>query len=456
MVILFVALRLNLSDAMLNIDELIPLKVSEGMSSRGDLDPNWRLADLPWFWNIDQYNFYLYNIVAHGVLQAGAWLSAPPLPALRLANLVFQVFAFAFCIDAVRRIGLGRFGLALVGALLTVAPGMVQDAGMARPESLLYLIVALQIWILTLGLSAQWCGFLFGVILGLGVGIKVSYALAVVMIAVPWAISWRQRPSVEVLGGAALLCVGTALGFVAGAPYEVVHPRAFLSGLATLAEQYNFGQPPHSLQSYDPVSEALWIGRYFIELYGLVPLAALAAPFLLKGSTRNLGAGFVLVWVLLFVYFAGKAVFYERNFSFTLIPMLLAVGLATTALRQNYWRVTAAVVLLLPMGYWSIQIASAANDRASLRRFEAMNGLSPSLRLDFADVRANEVPASCQTVAIEDFNESWTAAYLVMLEGNGFHPIARYRSRFSTLVTSTLHTYLDTDVHYFRCPELRH
>ena len=66
-VVIFVALRLNISDAELNIDELIPIKISEGMSARGDLDPNWRLADLPWFWNIDQYNFYLYNMVAHGV-----------------------------------------------------------------------------------------------------------------------------------------------------------------------------------------------------------------------------------------------------------------------------------------------------------------------------------------------------------------------------------------------------
>jgi hypothetical protein len=449
---LFVALRLNISDAGLNVDELIPVKISEGMSARGDLDPNWRLADLPWFWNIDQYNFYLYNVLAHGVLKIGAWAGGSALPALRLANVFFQLLALAFSLDALRRIGAGHFALALAGAFLAVAPGMVQDAGMARPESLLYLLVALQIWILTLRLSDRWRAVLFGFALGLGSAVKATYALTAVMFVVPAIMTWRDRSAAGILGAMMLLCAGAAIGIVVGAPYAVLHPDMYLKGIASLTEQYNSGQPPHSLPSYDVRTQALWIGRYFAELYGLVPLGAIAAPFLLSGKARNLAAAFVVLCALLFVYFAGKAVFYERNFSYVLIPMLLAAALAAAALRTGTWRVAVALVLVVPMAYWSVRIAGAVHDRDSLARFEAANGLSPSQRMSFADAQDKTVPARCDTIAVIDHNDPWTVQYIALLEAQGFRRIGHYRSPFGALVTSTLHTYLDSDMHYFRCP----
>jgi len=50
------------------------------------------------------------------------------------------------------------------------------------------------------------------------------------------------------------------------------------------------------------------------------------------------------------------------------------------------------------------------------------------------------------------FNDPWSAFYLARLAQDKFKPVALYRGRFGSLVTSTLHTYFDTDVHYFRCP----
>jgi hypothetical protein len=450
---LFVALRLNISDVELNIDELIPVKVSEGMSARGDLDPNWAFADLPWFFKVDQYNFYLYNVVAHGVLKVSAWLGGSALPALRLANVFFELLALVFSVDALRRIGVGHFALALAGAFLAVAPGMVQDAGMARAESLLYLAVALQIWVLTLPLSDRWCAFLSGLILGAGIAIKASYGLAVILIAVPWLITYRERSARVFLGGAVALAIGAALGFAVAAPYAVIHPGIFVMGIVSLSQHYGGAHPPHSLPRYDAVRQTLWLGGYLVQLYGLVPLAAIAAPFMLKDRARNLAAGFAVLCVLLFVYFAGKAVFFERNFSYMLIPMLLAAALAASALRASIWRAAAAVVLALPMAYWSVQIASAVHDRDSLARFEAANALAPSQRMSFDDAYEKTVPARCDTIAVIDYNEPWTVQYVALLEAQGFAPIARYRSRFGALVTSTLHTYLDRDMRYFRCPE---
>ena len=450
--VIFIALRLNISDAGLNVDELIPVKVSEGMSARGDLDPNWRLADLPWFWNIDQYNFYLYNVVAHGVLKIAGWVGGSALSALRLANVVFQLTALCFCLDALRRLGVGSSAVVVAGAFLAVAPGMVQDAGMARPESLLYLLVALQIWILTLRISDRVVAVLFGIVLGMGIAIKVTYALAATLYVLPALIKWRERPHGGNLGNFMLLGVATTFGAMMSAPYAVLHPRAYFDGLAALTLQYNSGQPPHSLPIYSVWSQALWIGLYFAQLYGLVPMAAIAAPFLLKGQARNLSAAFVALCVLLFVYFVSKAVFYERNFSFVLIPMLLGAALATASLRTNIWRIAAAIVLFVPMAYWSAQIAGAVRARGSIQHFEAVKRVSPTERMSFGDIQDKKLPTRCDTIAVTDYNEPWTVQYLAWLEARGFRPIARYRSRFGTLVTSTLHTYLDSDVHYLSCP----
>jgi hypothetical protein len=449
---LFVALRLNLSDAQLNIDELIPVKVSEAMTARGALDPNWRFGDLPWFWNRDQYNFYFYNIVAHGVLKAGAWFGASALPALRLANVIFQLFALAFSIDTLRRLGVGTFGLALAGMLLAVAPGMVQDAGMARPESLIYLVVALQLWILTLPLTEARRTFLSGALIGIGSAIKVTYVLTASLLVARWAMSRDARLRRWLLGAVAL-GAGAVLGFAAAAPYATIHPVVFTNGLAALAETYNSGLPPHSLPRFDLLRQGLWVGTYFLQLYGPVLPAALAAPFLLTGEPRKLSVGFVVFWILVFVYFITKPVFFERNFSHALIPVLLAAALAVAALRRPSLRFGAAAVLALWMGYWSVQIAAAVNFPGRAARFEADNALAPSLRLSFDDSFDKKVPEKCETIALTDHNDPWTAGFLALLEAQGFRPIALYRGRFSALVTSTLHTYLDSDVHYLRCPD---
>ena len=448
----FVALRLNLSDVQLNIDELIPIKVSEAMRARGDLDPNWKFADLPWFWNRDQYNFYFYNIVAHAVVTLGSWFGAAPLPALRLANVVFQLCALGFAVDALRRLGAGAFGVAVGGALLAVAPGLVQDAGMARAESLIYLVTAVQVWIVTLRLGEWKRALLFGLVLGIGCAIKVTYLMTGSLLVVVWLLAWAERPH-RWLRGALALAAGVALGFAAAAPYAVIRPTVLMSGLAALAETYNTGLPPHSLQKFDLLQQVLWIGGYFVQLYGPVLLAALAAPFLLAGRARVLAIAAIVFATLVFVYFVGKSVFFERNFSHVLIPILLAAALAVAGLRPLAWRLAAAAILALYMGYWSVQIARATHDRDAIARFEAANGLAPSERLPFDASVDRKEPARCDTISLIDHNDRWTADFLALLDAQGFVPIARYRGRFSPLVTSTLHTYLDSDVHYFRCPE---
>ena len=108
LLIVFLALRAKHLEAILD-DEWIPLKISEAMRARRSLDPNWRFADVPHYFRYDQYNFYLYNVVAHAVITVGGWLHLAALFALRWANVPFQLLALAFTADAARRIGAGHF-----------------------------------------------------------------------------------------------------------------------------------------------------------------------------------------------------------------------------------------------------------------------------------------------------------------------------------------------------------
>src|SRR5690349_8517261 len=133
MLVAFIALRLVRGEAVINADELIPLKIADAMSARRTLDPNWRFADLGVF-QYDSYNFYLYNVLAFLLIKPAQWLGLPALGTLRVANIVMQLAALWLARDALRRLGADAASQLFACALIAVAPGLVQDAYMARPE----------------------------------------------------------------------------------------------------------------------------------------------------------------------------------------------------------------------------------------------------------------------------------------------------------------------------------
>ena len=210
--------------------------------------------------------------------------------------------------------------------------------------------------------------------------------------------------------------------------------------------------PPHSLPIYDVVAQAAWIGGYFLQLYGFAVPAALVAPFLLQGTARRWALALVAAFLALFVYFASKTVFFERNFAHVLIPLLLAAALGIGALKHRSWRIAAALLTVLPMAYWSMQIVRAIWTPKRLAQFESAHALGAAQRVHFPQIFAGDVPAQCDTIALHDFNDAWTRSYREKLRQRGFHEIAHYHSGLGPLVTSTLHTYFAADVRYFRCP----
>jgi hypothetical protein len=448
----FFALRLIRGEALINADELIPIKVAEAMSARGTLDPNWSFADLGLL-QYDSYNFYFYNVLAFFLIKPAQWLGLPPLGVLRVANIAMQLATLWFARAALRRIGAHARSRLLGCALIAVAPGLVQDAYMARPESLIYLLVALLIWILTLDIALISRMAWAGLVLGAGMAVKVTFASAGLLVLVPLAESWRQRSLREWSLCAALLGVCALVGFAIAAPYALVYPAVFLSGLAHLADQYRSGQPPHSLPAYSFAGQAFWISRYFIELYGpLLPIAA-AGPLWMAGRARRWAIGLAACWLVLAIYFATQRVFFERNFAHGLVPLLFAAALAVQGIKFSSARYLLAAAMLLPMTYWSLQIAIATRSAFRPQAYESSHNLTVTHRVGLPAEGQDQNIAGCQTVAIIDYNDPWSRNYVAKLQADGFELIGHYRGRFAPLVTSTLHTYLDPGAYYLKCPK---
>jgi hypothetical protein len=438
---------------MLNIDEQIPIALSKVMSERGSLDPNWRFAELPEHLKYDQYNFYLYNIVAHAILQVAAWLRVPDLIALRWANILFQIAAALLLAQALRRLGVGRPWVALAAAMIALAPGLVQDAGMARPESMLCLLTAALVWVTTLPFPVALRSLLFGLVLGAGITIKVTFIAAVVLGIVPYLFAHRHdRVRGHAVAALALL-FGISAGFATAAPYIVMHPDVYVSGLNVLATQYATGHPPHSRPEYSVLDQGGWIARYLTELYGLAPLAALAAVALCKGRLRSHAIAFALGCMIVLAYFAFQRVFFERNLAHVLVPALAGAALCVASLRSTSARIAMSLVLLAPMLYWSVQVAHASRHRGGQFRFEAARQMRDVQYIDWQRVYAGQMPRECRLIGYLDYRDPWSERYAAALERNGYQPAAHYRGHFSGLVTSTLHTYLSSDIRYFRCPE---
>lgn len=447
----FFALRLIRGEAILNQDELIPLRIAEAMSERGVLDPNWNFADLGLL-KYDSYNFYLYNLLAFFLIKPAQWLGLPPLGALRVANLIMQLGAMWLARDALRRLGADARAQLFACALIAVAPGLVQDAYMARPETLTYLLVALLIWSLTLEVPLiRRLGFA-GLVLGAGVAVKVTFASAAVLVLPPLAEGWTERGPRKWGSCAAVLGIGIVIGFAMAAPYALIYPDVFLSGLAHLAAQYSQGHPPHSLPVYSFGSQAFWILRYFIELYGPLLLIGLVGPLWLSGRQQWWALAFAACWLVLAVYFATERVFFERNFAHGLFPLLLATALAVGAIRSNAGRYLAAAAVLIPMSYWSVQIAIAARSQFGPQNYESSNNLTVTHRLTAAENIEDLKRSGCDTIGVIEYNDPQSRDYVSSLEQAGFKLIGHYRGRFAPLMTSTLQVYLDPGVYYLKCP----
>ena len=455
----FLLLRVTFYAGIYNPDELIPIYVAEGMRLIGHLDPNFlnapNMFPTPSFMT-DQYNLYLYNVLASFIIDATGGDQQRQLFVLRAMNLPLQGTAIGFVVFALRNLGAHIVVQIVAALLLTVAPALVHDAHMARAESFLYLIFAVLFWTMTCPWPIRSRVALAGLLIGAGATIKVTFLLAG-LVALPalWTNEWR-----ELCRRVSLIAVCIVVAFAACAPYAVLHYDVFLRGVATLREQYSGSQPPHSLPVYSVVAQVEWVGRFFLILYGVMIPAAFAAPFVLR---RRIPAALVGLWlfaVATFAYFAPQVVFFERNLC---LGVLAAVPLFVWLLGEIRNRTAVTALLLLavsPMTWFSIQIA-----RASVFRFESVAWRHGPLaagaqqRWEAANIHVpvngsygGEKIEPCDgAFIVADFNEPASRALIAKIEVAGYPVIARYTSPFTWLPASTLNTYLNSDMVYFSC-----
>lgn len=449
-------LRLPLQpDLIINVDELIPLAVSQSMTALGKLDPNWRHADLPEFFRYDQYNFYFFNILSHVSINIGDNFDAERLTALRVANIIYQLTAVVLLIDGARRYCLSNFANGALAFSIIAAPTFVHDALMARPESLLYLVTGLAFWVSSLSLGLLVRVGLVSFVLGVGAAVKITYPvigvagiLALILLSWP---GWR----VAACAGAVAL-VGLAAGFGVSAPYALLNFDVFLNGLSALSNQYDSAHPPHSHPDPWVLTYFFWICRFFAELYW--PWFLLIGAGIILGDRRERTAIVCLAapFLLLVVYFSTKTVFFERNFAHAMPLLFVASALSFQILARRIAKPLAGLaltILVLPALFWSMQIAQAGHHEGDVRdAFVQANGLEEFQMRPTGETLLLVPPPACGDLAVTQVDHVRTRRYEAMLLSAGFKPVATYRGPFDTLATSTLQSYLGYSMGFYTKP----
>lgn len=427
----FFALRVDVSPKENSVDERIVLIVSEQMTAKGNLDPNWDGPAMPPYFRFPQYNFYSYNVMSHILIGAAKVIGVSPILVLRATNVFYQFVALIFVLLAFRRLGASDAALFLVAALITFMPAMVHEAHIARCESLLYAIFAAVLYLASAGRL-----MVAALVVGIGMASKMTFAAAGLILLPALLTDVRRIPS------AALAC---GVGFAVFAPYAILQPGIFLDGLRWLSRTYYAPFPPHSLMDPTPIKNAGHALSFFLVLYGaVVPLGLLSILWI---RDRVL-IGIWLASVVTLLYFAPVPMFIERNFSLAVFGFI--VVLATSP--QLPARLATALSIAL-MAYWSTQIALSTHELAGERRltWERANHTIGQMFWWETFRDESKVPVCTGLMAVPYMNDDYSRAIRDYLLQNGHAEVAHYASRFSFVPTSTLHTYLDADVYYYRC-----
>lgn len=406
-----------------------------------NLDGNWIHAEsISPELRYDQFNFYSYHLFSFVILKIFGFKHVST--TLRLANVGLQAIAILAVASAMARKGCNRWQLLATAALLSISPALVQDAHVARAESLLYCLLAAALWCTTLKSQTAAC-IGVGLVVGFGCASKVTFISAGI-VALPRIMTvFRERVGL----GLMLLALGSfmaLLGFTVGAPYVPFHLAAFLNGLNVLQQQYTLGQPPHSPPTFTIASQFEMMMRFTATLYG--PLIFGVVPLFFRRELDWL-AGWAVMAVIIIGYFACKPVFFERNIGLALMSLVVMVGAVTTSFRS----LPLPVLTGLVMGWWSIQIAVASTHFNERRlAWERLHVGQATVEWPNDDVV--ETLRSCQgTYGVADYGDAYSIGMRRDAEAAGFVSFARYQSVFHVVPPSTLQVYLDTDVDYYRC-----
>jgi hypothetical protein len=435
---------------MLNGDELIPVLVVSEMIAQADWNTDWARPPTMSenFKTAAVGGFSSYMVAAAGYYRlAGV---TPGIESLRGMNLVFFSASFVLMLLLLRKQAARIDLYTLAGvALLALAPGLVFDAWMARPESFLVLLAVALLFLLD-AVAAPWA---WGLIVGLGAASKITF-LAFVLVMAAACVRERQ-------GAFRRLCemsAGLVVGYVLGAPVVLSDPMRVLTGLQALSTQYNSGHPPHSVFGSDPW-RMLWLQTRF---YSLTCGIAFWAPALwaavrlrrerLSGLVEQepVKLACVVAYWVSFLYLGSRPVFFERNFHFFLAIAFWLLVDAVRACERAWVRVALLALALVPMCVWSYRIKLHDKGYAwAVRTPEHPYDQELGYGTYFIGA------PSCGKLRLIDYADDYSKLFREQLRRQGFRGRGRERSAFAVLPVSTFFTYLAPNYYYMekRCPK---
>jgi hypothetical protein len=183
-----------------------------------------------------------------------------------------------------------------------------------------------------------------------------------------------------------------------------------------------------------------WTAEFLLKLYGpLIPAALILPLFWLR---TPLVAGLWLSALAVILYFAPKPVLFERNLSLGIFAA--AVALAILSQRSRI-ALACALLALLPMTWWSTQIAAS-----NTRRFNTFAAPHFTEPVTVSDAWQADL-ANCRgLILLRDYGDPLSAR-LIAQAASEHQVVARYHSRFEALPASTLQAYVDPGHVLLRC-----
>jgi len=443
-------LRMPAGVSIMNIDEIIPLHVHANMQSNNNLNTDWGnvTPELPYEFGKARFNFSGYMLYSY-LLTPAQNDSTKHLSDLRRLNRIYFV-ATLILFTAVCSMLEAGFLPALSGlVILTIAPGLVHDSQMARPESFLTLVVCLVILGSVIGKKNHLIGYAIAG-LALGTGIATKLIFAVLALPLLYSIMWSKNSKIY---GLIITVIAIIAGFILAAPYAAINPEGFIDGLKALNAQYSGEHYPHS----DPDSALSIYAQttFFMIVYGLVFLSPVAMVFFYYRSTARVNYNYgillslVAAYLILFVFLGIHPVFFERNFHPFIVIMALSSVIILNTILKTKWQIIISIIMVAPLLYWTSiiylveQPSSRAAFNSELEEIVKKTGVEPE------ELNIHSAVQECGFFRQVDYNDKISFNQRQTYLNKSFRVVASHISRFNILPTSTLHTYLDQNVYVF-------
>lgn len=441
-------IRMPTSDSIMNIDEIIPLRVHANMQNNNNLNTDWGsvIPELPYDFGKVRFNFSGYILFSY-LLTPTQNDSTEHLSDLRRLNRFYFIASLILFSIICSMLGI-RFVPAFFGLIiLTIAPGLMHDAQMARPESFLTLIVCLVILGSVTSRRNYFLGYgVAGLALGIGMATKLIFAILILPLLCAIVTSGNNK-----IYSSIIVVITTVIGFLLAAPYAVLDPQGFMDGLKALNLQYSGEHYPHSATDGTiPIYVQL---SFFMMVYGLVFLSPLAMTVLRYTFPIKANPNFgilltlVLAYLVLFIFLGIHPVFFERNFHPFIIIMALNSAIILDMVPRIRWQIIIGALMIAPLLYWTciINLVERSSHRArfnsELEEIVKISGMQPT------ELNIHSTVQDCGLFKQIDYNDRISFEQRQSYLNNSFNIVASHTSSFNLLPISTLHTYLDQNIY---------